>query len=432
MNRRDALKWIGTAAAVGAAGPRLGVLERLLHAQGGIDWAARVAALPQPAADEVVIAAVGDMMISDPVSNRGLPEVDALYRVLRDADVAFGNSEQPVADTGALRGGFTQTADPPILDDWRTSGLTMLSLANNQSLDLGVAGMLDWIEESESRGFTVAGAGRTLDEATSPGVTTVNGQRVGLLAFLCASNANAEFRAGANTAGIGLIAGSRVSVPGSPFPLTLPNAADMQTMADAVRRARADVDTLMVSFHMHWGVDVPPGERFARPDVPPRTLVPAALDDPDNHVAEGRRIICRAAVDAGADVVIGHGPHVLNGVEVYQGKPILYSLSHFFMQLLRDGQAVPRMRMSPTMARFAETSYYLEEHRWAAVARMFVRRGTVTRVQLLPVYMDVQRDGYPLFPPDAEAATINGAITELSRPFDTVLRTDGWYTEVVL
>jgi hypothetical protein len=93
MNRRDALKWIGTAAAVGAAGPRLGVLERLLHAQGGIDWAARVAALPQPAADEVVIAAVGDMMISDPVSNRGLPEVDALYRVLRDADVAFGNSE---------------------------------------------------------------------------------------------------------------------------------------------------------------------------------------------------------------------------------------------------------------------------------------------------------------------------------------------------
>jgi poly-gamma-glutamate capsule biosynthesis protein CapA/YwtB (metallophosphatase superfamily) len=391
-----------------------------------------VAALPQPAAGEVVITAVGDMMISDSVANRGVPEVDTLYRVLRESDVAFGNSEQPVTDTGALRAGFTQTADPPILDDWRESGLTMLSLANNHSLDLGVAGMLDWIEDSSARGFTVAGAGRTLAEATAPGVTTVNGKRVGLLAFYVAPGNRDEFRAGADRPGVGVIAGARVSVPGQAFPLTLPNAADVQMMTDAVRRARAEVDTLMVSFHMHWDVDQPPGQSFARPGVPPRTLVPAALNDPANHVAEGRRIICRAAVDAGADIVVGHGPHVLNGVELYQGKPILYSLSHFFMQLLRDGQAVPRMRMNPTMARFAETSYYLEEHRWAAVARMFVRNGAATRVQLLPVYMDVQRDGYPFFPSDADAATINEAFVELSRPFGTALRREGWYLEMVL
>ena len=84
------------------------------------------------------------------------------------------------------------------------------------------------------------------------------------------------------------------------------------------------------------------------------------------------------------------------------------------------------------MARFAETSYYLEQYRWSAVARVFVRRGVVTRVQILPAFMDVQKDGYPAFPSDADAQTINTAIRELSRPFKTEMRTAGWYSETLL
>ena len=61
-----------------------------------------MAALPQPVAGEVVITAVGDMMISDPVTNRTLPEAQAMYQVLRDADVAFANCEQPVTNEGTL------------------------------------------------------------------------------------------------------------------------------------------------------------------------------------------------------------------------------------------------------------------------------------------------------------------------------------------
>ena len=61
---------------------------------------------------------------------------------------------------------------------------------------------------------------------------------------------------------------------------------------------------------------------------------------------------------------------------------------------------------------------------------MFVRRGAVTRVQLLPIFMDVQKDGLPIFPADADARTINTALRELSRPFNTTIRTEGWYTEV--
>ena len=106
--------------------------------------------------------------------------------------------------------------------------------------------------------------------------------------------------------------------------MMLPQAADMRTMTEAVRRARADVDLLLISFHQHWDVDVPPAANGPRPtQAPPRTIIPAQLDRPGNQVAEGRKLICRSAIDAGADVVIGHGPHVLNGVEIYKGKPIL-------------------------------------------------------------------------------------------------------------
>jgi poly-gamma-glutamate capsule biosynthesis protein CapA/YwtB (metallophosphatase superfamily) len=438
VDRRRAIKWIGTAAALGAAAPRIGALGQILRAQGAIDWTARLAALPRPAADEVVIAAVGDMMISDPVSNRALPEAGALYQVLRDADVAFGNCEQSVASQGVLKGGFPQTAPLEIFDDFRVSGFDMLSIANNHSFDLGEAGLRQGIEEARKRGFTVAGAGNNLEEATTAGVMTVKGQRIGLLAFLCAAenfqrpDVMAEFRAQAGKSGIGLITGTRVSVPGSATPLLLPQAADMRIMTEAVRRARAQVDTLMVSFHQHWDLDTPPAGPQRGQAPPARTLVPAQLSRAVNQVAEGRKLICRSAIEAGADVVVGHGPHVLNGVEVYRGKPILYSLGHFYMQLLRNGTALPRMQMSPALARFAENNYYLEEHRWAAVARVFVRRGAVTRVQLLPAFMDVQKDGYPAFPSDGDAQTINSALRELSRPFQTELQAAGWYTEVRL
>jgi poly-gamma-glutamate synthesis protein (capsule biosynthesis protein) len=439
MNRRSALRWIGTAAAIGAAGPRFGSLERMLQAQAATDWRARVTALSGPADDELVIAAVGDMMISDPVTNRALPEAEALYQVIRDADVAFANCEESIADRGTLKGGVPQTARPEMLDDFALSGLDMLSIANNHAFDLGEAGLMRMIEEATKRGFTVAGAGRNLDAATTAGVRTVKGQRVGLLAFLCAPgdyqrpDVMAEFRAQADKTGVALITGERVTVPGSPIPLLLPRADDMRTMTEAVRRARAQVDVLLVSFHQHWNVDTPPGAAPERGPAPPfHTIVPAQLDNPRNHVAEGRQIICRGAIDAGADLVVGHGPHVLNGVEIYKGKPILYSLGHFYMSILRDGKALPRLGLSPSLERLAEDGWYLEEHRWSAVARVFVRRGAVTRVQLLPAFMDVQKNGFPAFASDADAQTINAALRELSQPFRTGMRTNGWYTEVAI
>ena len=439
MNRRDALKWMGTAAA--AATPAGNWLTPLYAQAPGVDWAARIAALPQPGAGEAVITAVGDMIVSEATSARTASNVQAMHRVLREADVAFGNCEQPVATVGFLAQHFAQMAPPLVLDDFKAGGFKMLSIANNHSLDLGEPGLLQWIEEAKKRGFAIAGGGRTLAEATTPGVLNVKGQRIGMLAFWCASEdfdapdfMNAS-RARANKSGIALITGARVMTPGSPRPLLLPHAADLRTMTEAVTRARSQVDFLMVSFHQHWNdgtgtLNTGGADRSLEP--PKRSITPADLNSPRNQVAEGRQIICRAAIDAGADLIVGHGPHVLNGVEMYRNKPIVYSLGHFYMAVVKDGRALPEFRFNPTMVYSVQNNWFLEEHRWAAIARVFVRGGAVTRLQVLPVYMDVQKDGFPFLPADADCDKINAAMRELSKPFKSELGTSGWYSEVAL
>ena len=434
MNRRQALTYIGAAGAVGALKTYSSEWLPRLQAQGGpIDWTARIAALPRPAAGEIVVAAVGDMIISSPAAARPAVEVQQMYKILRDADVAFGNCEEPVASVGFMYQKTSQMAWPPTLDDLKAAGFNMLSAANNHYMDLGPEGLVQGLDESRKRGFAIAGAGKNLEAALAPAIRTVKGVRVGLLAFWCnaAGGGYADYaRAGKDKTGVAMITGNEVTVPDGSGTRTavLPQAADIRMLADAVAKARAQVDFLMVSFHQHWGS----GGLSYSPDNPPpnRNIVPADLSAPTNQVAEGRRIVCRAAIDAGADVIVGHGPHVLNGVEVYKGKPIIYSLGHYYMEITHDGKALPQFGFEPGMVFSVENNWFLEEHRWAAVARMFVKDGRVTKLAILPVFMDVQKDGFPLMPSDVDCRKITSAMQTLSKPFNAQLTAQGWYSEL--
>jgi hypothetical protein len=447
MQRRDALKWIGVTAA-GAFRSPLPEWSATLHAQAApVDWAARISALPGPVAGEIVVSAVGDMIISSPAAGRKGPAVEQMYRVLRESDAAFGNCEEPVASVGFMYPKTSQMAWPPILDDFKAAGFNMLNVANNHYMDLGPDGLLQGLQESRQRGFAVAGAGRDLDAALTPGIRNVKGVRVGLLGFWCNQEAYGGYvdyaRAGKDKPGVAVISGYQVAVPdaGGIRELLLPQASDLKMLRDAIQRARSQVDFLMVSFHQHWGgpgLNQGPADGGGPAKAAPRdgnfaghAITPADLSAPVNQVAEGRRMICRAAIDAGADVIVGHGPHVLNGVEIYKGKPILYSLGHYYMEITHDGKALPQFEFDPGMVRSVETNWFLEEHRWAAIARMIVRAGKVTRLEILPVYMDVQKDGFPVLPSDADCRTINKAMQELSKPFSCQLQAQGWYTEVM-
>src|SRR3989304_572819 len=138
MNRRQLLTGIGTAAAAGVVRSYSGGGCEAVPAQvGPPDWPARIAALPRPAAGEIVVTAVGDMIISNPATGRTAPDVQQQERVLRESDAAFGNCEEPIASVGFMYQKTSQMASPPILDDFKAAGFNMLSGANNHYMDLG-------------------------------------------------------------------------------------------------------------------------------------------------------------------------------------------------------------------------------------------------------------------------------------------------------
>ena len=122
-------------------------------------------------------------MISDPVANRTRPEVRALYQVLGDADVAFGNCEEAVASRGTLRGGLPQTAPLEMFDDFRTSGFDMLSMANNHGLDYGPDALAESlaVRAAQPDGLLI-GIGEDDTDAYRPFRATVHGQRIAVIA----------------------------------------------------------------------------------------------------------------------------------------------------------------------------------------------------------------------------------------------------------
>lgn len=258
--------------------PRVSRLALLL----GMLLGARGAGADPP----VQVVAVGDIALVGVVMSQvraGHDPFAAVRPLLSAADLAVGNlecvlSSRPVPRRGRLvRPSVILRAPCAGAQLLREAGFDVLSLANNHAFDLGAAGARDSRGCVEAAGLSAVGAGATAAEARAPFRTTLGGLRVGLLAFAYDTN---------HPNG----AGARVAL------------LDDDPVA-AVRALRATVDVVLVS--LHWGVEF--------------------VHEPT--AAQVR--LAHALVDAGADAVIGHHPHVLQGVEVYRGRPVVYSLGNF-------------------------------------------------------------------------------------------------------
>lgn len=245
--------------------------------------------------ENVSIAAVGDMMLGSPFPNesRMPPEdganlLDPVAEILKSADIAFGNLEGPLADGGAstkCRKGSTKcfafrmpTRYGQYLKD---AGFDVMSVANNHAGDFGAAGRRTTRETLDKLGILHAGSdsGRF-----STAVVTVDGLKVAFIGF--ATNA--------------------ISL----------NVNNISAAEAAVRRADKMADIVVVSFHA--GAEGSVAKR-----VPNKTEI---------FYGEKRgnlRQFSKAVVDAGADLVIGHGPHVLRGMQIYKDRLIAYSLGNF-------------------------------------------------------------------------------------------------------
>ena len=244
------------------------------------------------------LVAVGDICLAHGVEQemaqrgRGYPFA-SVKETLRAADIAFGNLECCLATGGApVPKQYNFRGHPRGAMALAESGFKVVSLANNHSLDYGKAALSETLDFLCAQHVASVGAGKTLSEAHALRIVRVRGTRVGFLAFL-----------GLFPAVVPL----RESEPGVAM-------ADPALVKRDVAAARRKVDFLIVS--MHAGKEY----KFI-------------------HTARQAEI-AHMAIDAGADLVIGHHPHVVQDVECYKGRQIFYSLGNFIFDpsptFLRD------------------------------------------------------------------------------------------------
>ena len=226
----------------------------------------------------------GDVTLSDRVKRRlggDWSAALAQFPESRSVDVAMVNLENPITDADRKRSGkrFNFRAEPESVAALEAGGIDLVTLANNHTMDYNRPGLLDTLAALDQSDIHAIGAGENITEARRPKILDVKGQRIAYFGYY-----NAHWHAATETS-----AGT--------------NPRENEALAADIQAVRDQVDWVVVNFH--WG------EELAR------------------YPAPYQRSIARRAIDAGADLVVGHHPHVLQGAEVYKDRAIVYSLGNF-------------------------------------------------------------------------------------------------------
>lgn len=275
--------------------------------------------------------------------------------LLDSGDFAFGNLENPIG-TPAERfpdKDFYFLMDPPHAAALKQAGFRVMSLANNHILDFGPEALRQTLATLKTHGIAACGAGTSIDEARAPALIGPHGKNVAFLAY-------------SRTFPISFSA--QAAAPGTAFALE-------SFVREDVARARKSARWVVVSFH--WGEEY--------------TTAPT----------RAQRALAHAAIDAGADAVIGHHPHVPQGVELYKKKIVAYSLGNFvfgtrnnsaaeglLLKLRLHGRRTPRAEIFPIFVQSARTGFQPHPLRQdalqqslARLKRMSADLGTALRVQ---------------------------------------------------
>lgn len=246
----------------------------------------------------------GDIMLNGVSAARS--PFAGIERVVRAADVAYANLEIPLTNATtrtpnksaaaiAARDQYVLKADPKHGAWIKQTGFDLLSLGNNHALDYGVAGLKQMRSLLGQLGIKHTGAGGHSVDAEKPVVfTTSSGVRVSMVSYLA-------FKSWGGLSACTPASDKRPGVAVLRFDGKIDWAAK-QRIASIVNRARRVGDFVLVA--LHWGIE--------------KQTIPTAY-----QVALGREFIAK-----GADIVIGAHPHVLQGAELFAGKPILYSMGN--------------------------------------------------------------------------------------------------------
>ena len=404
------------------------------------------------------MALTGDSIITRRISVFTEPEHTRLFDLIRGADAAFTNLEMLFHDYEPYpmneSGGTYMRAEPSLLKELVWAGFDMVARANNHTGDYGADGMRITTKHVAEAGLVQAGVGEDLAAAREAAFLDTGKGRVAIVSV--ASTFPDHSRAGRQRNGVrgrpglnplrftttyvvprarleqlralqaeltGRTAGSgdtvnffqRRFVAGEKAEVrTEPNAEDVAEIAAVVKNASRLADYTLVTIHAHEGI---PQDR----SVPAQFLVAFA----------------RAMVDAGADLFVGHGPHVLRGVEMYNGKPIMYSLGDFIFQnetvlrLPSENYEPYNLGLSAGVSDFNDSRYDndrsgfpADREIWeAVVARPVWQNKRLVELALHPISLGFGKSrverGRPMLADAATGKKILDDLIKRSAPFNT-------------
>ncbi len=467
-------------AVVAAAG--LGLLTLAGHAQNtasGQVFAEPPVPAPRDAASNLAmgitapftIAAVGDVMVKRVGAELEAPEFQTAFRILRDADVAVGNLEGNLADLdsfdGPLRG---MMGDRRVAAGLKAIGFDLLSRANNHVFDSDREGMYSTMAQLDAAGIVHGGSGRSLEAARAAAYLDTPKGRIGFVGMHTPSNNNASatYRVG-NTGGrpginplgytvyyhvtpeqLAAIKAIRRATytppPGTtnasrlPDPATEPadrvqflgvwykvgtpgtrsydmNAGDLREILRSIRNGKYLSEFMIATIHAHQGPIT--GQQWLFEDQTPDFLVDLA----------------HQTIDHGADLFVGHGPHVLRGIEICKGKPIFYGLGEFYYQWQHmDASLMTASWQNPEMQGDSDVSTRAGQGlgaNWrpvnfeSVIAESRFEGGRLVELRLHPVSAawdgPMSMLGMPRQAPPALAQKILTRVQTLSKPFGTIV-----------
>lgn len=393
-----------------------------------------------------------------------------LKEYLAKGDFRFLNLETTVHryETwgNAVSGGTWFCADPFILDVVKQFGFNILTNANNHTGDYGERGLIKTIEYVAEAGLPMAGTGRTLAEASAPVYLDTASGRYALIAattsYAPTSRAGEQTRSmvgrpGVNTVGhsdeyhisgedmdalkriadvIDINASQNISraegylpqlkegefkfgdlsfkVSDTPGAYSKVNEKDMQRIINSIKDAAFFADYVIVSIHSHQ-------------------LFGKSKECPAQFLEE----FCRRCIDEGADAVIGTGPHLLRPVEIYNGKPIFYSLGDFFLENETIQNAPSEFYEKENLngngyisevfdvrSDHGRRGLYFDRKMFETVVPYWeAEDGRLTRLELMPVelHYGASRSQGGLPSPDYSKGIIE-RLAEMSEPYGTKIR----------
>lgn len=287
---------------------------------------------PEPVSKEATITIAGDICFHedgyvmdyyDTVNDLEACISPNVLRLMQDADVFYLNHEYCIGTSGTptTQKTYRFQAKPERMDILKEMGTDLVCLANNHVFDYGEEAMIETCDLLDEAQIQYVGGGRNFDEATKPAYFDVNGLRIG---FVAASNAEVHrYTPQATETSPGILL-----------------AYEMDPYLEVVRKAAQQCDYLIA--YMHWGTE------------------------DSNYLNEQQQAEGRQLLEAGADIVVGGHPHVLQGMEYVDGKPIVYSLGDFWfnkdtkytglLQLQIDENGLKEMSFVPCL----QTEYRVE------------------------------------------------------------------------